>query len=627
MPFEVFRRHQRKMLAILAILAMFTFVLADSLPRMLSSSYGNRGDAEVAKVFGKTVRLSDLHAMASERNRANLLMASVSQRFDREGFFGGLKQRDLIDAVILEKEADRLGMPADPAAGKAFLQANSMLPLNRENFEVLYSRFSNEVSREQLLSDLANQARIQQVRGLIGGRPMITPYDVYQAYRNQGERVADKIVEIPVENFLAKVEEPSSTEVQTLFDKYKDVLPSPSSPTPGFKVPRKVQVEFVSIDAEGKARALRDKLPEAELQTFYENHKNEYKIPSDFPDDLFADAPELTPPVIQPFAQVKALLAERLADEKAQEEVGNVFGEIRDKNLIPFADEYLTMLDDKAADPTAKVKTPADVDLKSIAAKDGLAYEISPLLSREQAERYGMIANAQVGSARLTGGRRFVDEFFDPKVGLYEPVELIDLIGNRYLARKMKDEAPRVPKLDEVRADVVRAWKLEKARPLAEKAAQDIASKLKAEKKGKIEADQVDGYTVASVPPITSMQTGFADNPFGYAPPTETPIPGIAYPAEALRNAYFSVQEGEPLVASNQPGTMYYVVALDRREPVDFNNLYGPVGEEMSYKALTRVQTMIRQNQDWMDRLRREAGLPADWAPPDEASKDEEARG
>lgn len=123
------------------------------------------------------------------------------------------------------------------------------------------------------------------------------------------------------------------------------------------------------------------------------------------------------------------------------------------------------------------------------------------------------------------------------------------------------------------------------------------------------------------------MQSGFADNPYGYAPPTETPIPGVDHPGEALRNAYFSVQEGEPLVASNQPGTMYYVVSLDRREPVEMNNLYGPIGEEMSYKALSRIQTSIRQNDAWMNRLRREAGLPADWTPPDESTEEQAERG
>ena len=45
MPFEVFRRHQRKMLAIFAILAMFGFVVSDSLPKLLSSNYGRTGPA------------------------------------------------------------------------------------------------------------------------------------------------------------------------------------------------------------------------------------------------------------------------------------------------------------------------------------------------------------------------------------------------------------------------------------------------------------------------------------------------------------------------------------------------------------------------------------------------------
>ena len=40
MPFEVFRRHQRKLLAVFAILAMFGFVVSDSLPKLLKSQHG-----------------------------------------------------------------------------------------------------------------------------------------------------------------------------------------------------------------------------------------------------------------------------------------------------------------------------------------------------------------------------------------------------------------------------------------------------------------------------------------------------------------------------------------------------------------------------------------------------------
>ena len=63
MPFEVFRRHQRKLLAIFAILAMFGFVVSDSLPRLLSSN-APRGDQPVVKLYGKTIYQSDLNVMA-----------------------------------------------------------------------------------------------------------------------------------------------------------------------------------------------------------------------------------------------------------------------------------------------------------------------------------------------------------------------------------------------------------------------------------------------------------------------------------------------------------------------------------------------------------------------------------
>ncbi|WP_337176726.1 hypothetical protein [Paludisphaera sp.] len=624
MSFEVFRRHRRKGLAALAILAMFSFVLADSLPRLLTPDYATQ-DVEVARIFGRSIHLSDLNQMARQRSRANQVASMLGLTMFTRDFFGGLKQRDLIDALILEKEADRLGMPADTATGRDWLRAVTNNRINRETFEQLYAPFSGDVTQEQLLADIANQVRLAKVR-MLGGEPLVTPYDVYRAYRGQNERVAAKLVEIPVEDFLDKVGEPSSADVQALYDEYKDVLPDPDSPTPGFKIPRRAQVEFVTVDAAARAREIRDKLSDAELHTYYENHKAELKVPSELPEALFADAPDLTPPIVQPFADVRALLADRLADEKAQAEINELFAKIRDEALIPYADAYLTMLDDRAEDPKAKVEEPTPVDLKAIAAKEGIAYEISPMLTREQAAKYGMIAGAQVGSERFSNGRPFVDEIFDAKLGVYEPVELTDIVGGRYLVRKLKDEAPKVPPLDDVRAEVVHAWKLDKARPLAEKAARELAARIKSEKQGKVDEDEVDGHQVLTPPPVARRQSGISGNPFEPAPQVETPIADVPRAGKEFRDAYFGIQEGETAVAPNLPRTTYYVIALDRREPVDFGQFYGPIGEEMRFRSLARQETAVRQDQAWMDRLRRQAGLAADWAPPDELDKDD-ARG
>ena len=59
MPFAVFRKHQKKLLAIFAILAMFAFVLGDSLSGFIgrrgSGGRGGANDKVVAKLKWKTI--------------------------------------------------------------------------------------------------------------------------------------------------------------------------------------------------------------------------------------------------------------------------------------------------------------------------------------------------------------------------------------------------------------------------------------------------------------------------------------------------------------------------------------------------------------------------------------------
>ena len=53
----------------------------------------------------------------------------------------------------------------------------------------------------------------------------------------------------------------------------------------------------------------------------------------------------------------------------------------------------------------------------------------------------------------------------------------VDLLGNRYLSMKTSDTPRHIPKLAEVRDEVVKAWKLQKAAKLALKHAEEVAKK------------------------------------------------------------------------------------------------------------------------------------------------------
>ena len=630
MSFEVFRRHQKKLLAVFAILAMFGFVLSDSLPKLLSSSNVGR-DRPIVTLYGKTVYQSDLDAMAMQRSNANQFF---SQLIPYRGAtpFGTLKTRDLVDALILEHEADRLGIPTGVAMGRDWLKQVTQGQMTSALFEELLSRFSR-VSGEQILTDLSNQVRLANVRMLLGA-PMVTPFDVFRAYRDQNERVGAKVVELPVEKFLAQVPEPTPQEIQSYYDQYKDVLPAPDRSTPGFKVPRQIQVEILSIDGNALARSIKDNLTEQELRAAYENRKSEFEHRSnpergELPNDLFAGQPELTPPTISPFTEVRATLASTLAEEKAQNEVIEKFARIKDEVLIPFADQYQTALLDieEATKQGNKSKTtlPLASDLKEIAKKEGLQYDLTPLISRDEADRYGQISGAEVGLARLSGGRKFADEFFEPKTSLYEPEELTDLLGTRYLARKIKDAPPRIPSLEEVRAQVSLAWRMNKARPLAQKAANLLAEQVK-KKGGTINELTLEGYRVLSIPSIPRRQGSMLPGRFDMEQVEDTPIPEIDHPGIAFRQAYFSLQNGSVAVSSNLPETVFYVMALDRREPATFDTLYyAPNSEEFRYKMVARQQAERELVDHWMGWLRQQAGLKADWIPSDEA-KNESSR-
>jgi peptidyl-prolyl cis-trans isomerase D len=633
MPFAVFRRHQRKLLAIFAILAMFGFVLADSLPRLLSGGYGGGNtNPVVVKLFGRSIHRSDINEMAAERSRANKFMAELFG-FGGRPFFGDVSStRAMVDALILQHEADALKMPNGPEVAREWLKQMTNNQMSRELFEGAMRSFGNQTSGEQVLHDIANQLRLSRVRQLLGN-PVVTPLDVFKAYRDQNERVAVKAVSFPVSSYISKVADPSDAEVRHYYEKYKDVLPNSSSDTPGFKIPRQIRAEILSIDGAALARQIRDKLPESELRSYYENRKSEFIVPTGFPNDIFANDPkaELTPPRAQPFEEVRPYLATSLADEKAQAEIVNRFAQIKDEVMIPFTDTYYDALDEineaKKSGAKTSVKLPMPKDLKAVAKQEGLDHEITPLLTREQAETYGQISSAEVGLTRLSGGRKFADEMFDAKTNLYEPVELTDAIGRRFLARKLDDQAPRVPPLDEIRPEVVLAWKMEHARPLAEKAAREFAAKVLKEG-GTIKADQVDGRPVITTDPVIRMQPGFPMGPPYYqsGPATPTEISQIPKVTEGFRDAYFGLEPGQVAVEPNQPKDTFYVMTLERRIPATFATLFAPNGDYIRYQREAQTQAMQERDQEWMKRLRAQAGLDTDWVPSDEANRESSSR-
>jgi hypothetical protein len=616
MPFAAFRRHQKKLLAIFAILAMFGFVLSDSLYRFSSPDRKGGPNRVVVDLYDRPVYRSDLVDIANQRQLA-------SRFFRNSGQFGGYSDRELVDALILKHEADRLGIPDSPEYAQGWLKAYTNGAMNKTLFESLLRDLGPEIGGSQVLSALASQFRLQEARRLTGG-PVVTPLDVFQAYRDQNERSSFRYVAFPAANYLNEVPAPTDAEVEALYDKYKDVLPDPTKDTPGFKVPREVKLEVLTADVSKLAEELKPKISEKDLKAHFEANKSVYAIPSTLPLDLFKDDPKatMTPQQYQSFDKVKDILAKVLAREQAQEQVTEQFSKIKDDQIDPFFETYQATVDSNAEKKSGEPKPlPTPKMLADVAKANGMTHDVTPLLSYDKLKNYGQLGGAVLGSnASDRNEAKLADQVFAPKSPVYDSLEFSDSSSHRFLIRKLEDVAPRVPKLSEVRPDVVAAWKLEKARALAEKAATELAEKVRKDG-GTFKGEVVGDRPVVAIESVTKLRPGMpmGGMNFRFGPPSLTELPSIPNAGDQLRDALFGLKPGNVAVEPDTSKSTYYVFTLNRRDPASLNGLYafpGPYQEEAFSTALRAADTQR------IDTLRAKAGLKPDWVPPDEKDKD-----
>jgi hypothetical protein len=212
---------------------------------------------------------------------------------------------------------------------------------------------------------------------------------------------------------------------------------------------------------------------------------------------------------------------------------------------------------------------PVGPDVKKIAATQGLEGGTSDLVNATQAFADGGIGGSfEFAVSREFGVRqqRWIDTIFGSNAQSLQPVTSRDVEGNRYLSWKTEDQPEFTPSFQSARDDVLRAWRIVEARPLARKAAEEIATEAKAGKTLEQIAAARGGLEVEKAGPFTWLTRGTA--PFGSAPELSQPE-GLAMPGDEVMRAVFDLEPGQTAVAFNEPKTVCYAIRLVSLEPDD----------------------------------------------------------
>ena len=266
----------------------------------------------------------------------------------------------------------------------------------------------------------------------------------------------------------------------------------------------------------------------------------------------------------EPLDKVRDDIRRRLADEACEKRITAIFDAVK-TDVAKYGESLaLWQVAGDGAGPA-----PAGPDVKKMAEVQGLEGSRSDLVNATQAFAAGGIG----GSFEFTVSREFgmrqqrwVDMIFGPAAPMLQAVTSRDIDGNRYISWKTEDQPEFTPSFQSAREDVVRAWRIVEARPLARKAAEAIASEAAADKTLEAVAAARGGLEVEKVGPFTWLTRGTA--PFGSAPVLSQPD-GLAMPGEEIMATVFALEPGRSGVAFNDPKTVCYAIRLASLEPDD----------------------------------------------------------
>jgi hypothetical protein len=216
------------------------------------------------------------------------LEAGPNANLTRDNFlyFGGTTSLDdTLDFMLWKHQADRLRITYTPndvcKALNRLIGAGDEFPPNGSLLDNTYaSQWIRQTYKHQenyidplvkeLTDALADEFRVQTAQASMVGQPSggpssffvptgiyqptqtVTPDEFLQYVRKQRTSLKLAVLDVPVKNFVDPNEQVSEKELRDLYEKGRSVEPAPDRPTMGFKVPRKVRVEYATANPESE---------------------------------------------------------------------------------------------------------------------------------------------------------------------------------------------------------------------------------------------------------------------------------------------------------------------------------------------------------------------------------------
>ena len=309
-PLSWFRKNQKLLLGVFGVLLIFVFTisLGSGVDPIVDYLSGNRPggvtrNEVVVKWNGRELYESDLQNMRYNRARiAAFLQATfaLSQTRGGQSVVPPLPLTDadesLVESDILAARATEMGLVvSDDAIIEYLLGFTGNTVRMGELASLLKDSSGGRMTQDQLFEVLRHELLAQKVRMMATSGVFPTSPVVSWGFYTQLHRfITAELMAIPVAGFVDEVQAPGERELEEFYEKYKNFYAQPVSPEPGFKERHKIAFQFARADFNGFLEAELPHVTEQEIEQYYEENKDEYRLsaPSPDPSDLDLNAPE-----------------------------------------------------------------------------------------------------------------------------------------------------------------------------------------------------------------------------------------------------------------------------------------------------------------------------------------------
>jgi hypothetical protein len=323
-PLATIRKYDKVLLAVFGVLLMLSFLIADPLSMMTGggSGGGGGGRRSNAPVTFKGGSLTD--EQLARMHRADVLADAFVERVkeaaqkdnksaqigmfpyvDNPQFGASRSESRLVQHYLLAQKAHEMGLSmsnedvddllknlTDGAIGDAELKkirqkllaedVNSAIIITEKD---LYAQLRINFLAQEVMAMVRNTThplQFERVGFMPPSAVTLPPAKAWELFRRTARQATVELLPLEVEKFVDDVTtSPTPRQKDELFEKYKNDVPVPFSPDPGFASPHKIAFGYIRVDFQPFLDKAKAEVTEEAIRADYDERaaKGEFTVP------------------------------------------------------------------------------------------------------------------------------------------------------------------------------------------------------------------------------------------------------------------------------------------------------------------------------------------------------------